>query len=165
MTTAQHEPGRTPTRNTRPWLIFQIEEGWRHDRVNRYRDDWPNMDRILDRIRQALVPLLPAYRVAVLLYPVHFYNRNGWGESGGTMPASRIHPGLHHFLSFFEASVTALVVQARRGALARLALAGATPGQVSRILMAQLAIVAAAGALVGTLLAIAALPTALAMLD
>ncbi|HQD21848.1 MAG TPA: hypothetical protein PKY27_06290 [Arachnia sp.] len=61
-------------------------------------------------------------------------------------------------------AVTALVVQARRGALARLALAGATPGQVSRILMAQLAIVAAAGALVGTLLAIAALPTALAML-
>lgn len=104
MTTAQHEPGRTPTRNTRPWLIFQIEEGWRHDRVNRYRDDWPDMDRFLDRIRQALVPLLPAYRVAVLLYPVHFYNRNGWGESGGTMPASRIHPGLHHFLSFFEAT-------------------------------------------------------------
>ncbi|MBK7820701.1 MAG: hypothetical protein IPJ61_06400 [Tessaracoccus sp.] len=61
-------------------------------------------------------------------------------------------------------AVTALVVQARRGALARLALAGATPGQVSRILMAQLTLVAAAGAVLGTALAVAALPTALAAL-
>lgn len=52
------------------------------------------------------------------------------------------------------AAVTGLVVQARRGALARLALAGATPGQVSRILLAQVAVVSALGAVVGGTLAL-----------
>lgn len=58
-------------------------------------------------------------------------------------------------------AVTGLVVQARRGALARLALAGATPAQVSRILLAQLAIVAIAGSVAGAALAILMLPAVL----
>ena len=57
-------------------------------------------------------------------------------------------------------AVTGLVVESRRGALARLALAGATPGQVSRILLAQLAVVAGLGALIGAILAIAFTPAA-----
>lgn len=61
-------------------------------------------------------------------------------------------------------AVTGLVVEARRGALARLALAGATPGQVSLILLAQLAIVSLAGALIGVLLAVVLLPGAVGML-
>ncbi|MFT3889906.1 MAG: hypothetical protein QM713_17315 [Arachnia sp.] len=59
-------------------------------------------------------------------------------------------------------AVTGLVVQARRGALARLALAGATPGQVSRILLGQLAIVAIAGSVVGIVIAIVVQPFAVA---
>lgn len=57
-------------------------------------------------------------------------------------------------------AVTGLVVQARRGSLARLALAGATPRQVARIVLAQVAVVAAFGALVGAVLALLALPGA-----
>ena len=59
-------------------------------------------------------------------------------------------------------AVTGLVVQARRGALARLSLAGATPSQVSRILLGQVAAVALAGSLLGILLAIALQPLAVA---
>lgn len=57
-------------------------------------------------------------------------------------------------------AVTGLVVESRRGSLARLALAGATPGQVARILLAQLAVVAGLGAVIGAVLAIAATPAA-----
>ncbi len=59
-------------------------------------------------------------------------------------------------------AVTGLVVQARRGALARLALAGATPAQVSRILLGQVGIVALAGAVPGSVLAIIVQPFAIA---
>ncbi|WP_319947001.1 FtsX-like permease family protein [Tessaracoccus caeni] len=59
-------------------------------------------------------------------------------------------------------AVTGLVVQARRGALARLSLAGATPKQVSRILLGQLAIVALAGSVVGVVIAILVQPAAIA---
>lgn len=59
-------------------------------------------------------------------------------------------------------AVTGLVVQARRGALARLALAGATPAQVSRILLGQVGIVALAGAVLGSVLAIVVQPFAIA---
>ena len=60
-------------------------------------------------------------------------------------------------------AVTGLVVESRRGSLARLALAGATPGQVSRILLAQLALVAGVGAVLGGVLAIAAVPAAVSV--
>ncbi|WP_432558819.1 FtsX-like permease family protein [Granulicoccus sp. GXG6511] len=48
---------------------------------------------------------------------------------------------------------TALVIVSRRGAFARLALAGATPGQVVRVVMSQLVVVTLACAVVGDLLA------------
>lgn len=54
-------------------------------------------------------------------------------------------------------SSTSLVVDSRRGALARLALAGATPGDVVRSVFSQLATVAVASALVADLLAVVAL--------
>lgn len=50
-----------------------------------------------------------------------------------------------------------LVINSRRGSVARLALAGATPGQITRNLTAQLATVSLACALVGDVLALAAL--------
>ncbi|MDO5499870.1 MAG: ABC transporter permease [Propionibacteriaceae bacterium] len=50
-------------------------------------------------------------------------------------------------------SSTALVIAARRGAFARLALAGATPGQIVRVVMLQLVVVTLACALAGDLLA------------
>ncbi|WP_232548422.1 FtsX-like permease family protein [Propioniciclava soli] len=53
------------------------------------------------------------------------------------------------------ASATSLVVNARRGALARLALVGATPSQVRSTLVSQLVAVSLASALVGDLLAFA----------
>lgn len=55
-------------------------------------------------------------------------------------------------------AVTGLVVQARRGAMARLSLAGASPRQVSRILLGQLALVALAGSVAGIVLAVVAQP-------
>lgn len=58
-------------------------------------------------------------------------------------------------------AATGLVVQARRGALARLTLAGATPRQVTGILLAELAIVAFSGAVVGDILALVLLPAAM----
>lgn len=50
-----------------------------------------------------------------------------------------------------------LVVDARRGALARLALAGATPRQIVGVVMAQLVAVTIACSVLGTLIALAAL--------
>lgn len=61
-------------------------------------------------------------------------------------------------------AITGLVVQARRGALARLSLAGATPGQVSRILLSQLGIVAVASAVIGIVVAILVQPAAMTLL-
>lgn len=58
---------------------------------------------------------------------------------------------------------TALVVSARRPALARLLLAGASPGQVVRFLGVQLVVVSAASAVIGDALAVAATPAALDM--
>ncbi|MGC3955458.1 MAG: hypothetical protein QM804_14620 [Propionicimonas sp.] len=58
-------------------------------------------------------------------------------------------------------SSTSLVVDSRRGALARLALAGAAPGTVVGTVLSQLAAVAVASALVADLLAVAALRPAL----
>lgn len=52
------------------------------------------------------------------------------------------------------AASAALVIASRRGAFARLALAGATPRQVRRSLMLQLALVTLAAAVVGDLLAL-----------
>jgi len=59
---------------------------------------------------------------------------------------------------------TSLVVDSRRGSLARLALSGATPGQVVSTMMTQLAAVSLACSLVGGLLAFAALRPALRLL-
>lgn len=55
-------------------------------------------------------------------------------------------------------SSTALVIASRRGAIARLALAGATPDQVVRVILVQLAVVTLACAVVGDLLAAAVYP-------
>ncbi|MDO5682615.1 MAG: hypothetical protein Q4G46_07295 [Propionibacteriaceae bacterium] len=55
-------------------------------------------------------------------------------------------------------SSTALVIAARRGAFARLALAGATPGQVVRVVMSQLVVVTLACAVVGDILAAVLFP-------
>ncbi len=51
---------------------------------------------------------------------------------------------------------TSLVVSSRRGAVARLLLAGTTPGQVTRVLTVQVAAIATAGAVAGDLVAGAA---------
>lgn len=51
-------------------------------------------------------------------------------------------------------TATALVVNSRRGAIARLALAGAGPGQITRTMMGQLAAVALASALAGNALGV-----------
>ncbi|MGC3955459.1 MAG: hypothetical protein QM804_14625 [Propionicimonas sp.] len=52
-------------------------------------------------------------------------------------------------------SATALVVDSRRGSLARLALAGASPGQVRLTVTSQLAVVSLVCALIGAVIAIA----------
>lgn len=59
------------------------------------------------------------------------------------------------------AASTSLVVESRRGAVARLALAGATPGGVVASIVSQLTVVAVASALIGDVLAVAALRPAL----
>ena len=51
---------------------------------------------------------------------------------------------------------TSLVVTSRRGAVARLLLAGTTPGQVTRLLTVQVAAVAVAGVVIGDLVALVA---------
>lgn len=61
-------------------------------------------------------------------------------------------------------SSTALVVESRRGSLARLAISGATPGQVRGTVMTQLVAVTLASAIVGDLLAVAVLRPVLAYL-
>ncbi|WP_425307943.1 FtsX-like permease family protein [Ammonicoccus fulvus] len=53
---------------------------------------------------------------------------------------------------------TALVIASRRGAFARLALAGATPGQVVKVVMVQLVLVTIACAIVGDILAALTFP-------
>lgn len=64
------------------------------------------------------------------------------------------------FCSFVALAVvsssTSLVVASRRGAIARLLLAGATPGQVVRMLLLQLAIVTIACSVIGNAVAVAA---------
>lgn len=55
------------------------------------------------------------------------------------------------------ASATSLVIDSRRGSLARLALVGATPSEVTRTIMTQLTAVALASAVLGDVLAVAAL--------
>lgn len=58
-------------------------------------------------------------------------------------------------------SATALVVSSRRGAIARLALAGATPGQLVGALVLQLSLVSAVGSIGGAGLAVWASPAVL----
>ncbi len=53
---------------------------------------------------------------------------------------------------------TALVIASRRGAFARLALVGATPGQVVKVVMTQLVVVTIACAVIGDLLAAVTFP-------
>jgi putative ABC transport system permease protein len=60
---------------------------------------------------------------------------------------------------------TSLVVDSRRGSLARLALTGATPGQVVSTIMVQLAVVSLACSLVGDVLAFTALAPALELMS
>lgn len=84
------------------------------------------------------------------------------------IPALRFTPIWNLGLAIFGSisvigAVTGLVVQARRGSLARLSLAGATPRQVSRILLGQLAIVSVVSSVVGILVAILLQPGALAL--
>lgn len=59
-------------------------------------------------------------------------------------------------------SSTSLVIDSRRGSLARLALVGATPGQVVATLLSQLVVVSLATAVIADLLVIPALPATLA---
>lgn len=78
-------------------------------------------------------------------------------------------PGLNIvFCALIGASVigasTSLVVDSRRGSLARLALSGATPGQVVSTIMGQLTLVTVACAVVGDALALAALQPTLEIL-
>lgn len=61
-------------------------------------------------------------------------------------------------------SSTQLVIASRRGAIARLALAGASPGTVIQTLLAQLGVVALVSALIGDVIAILTLRPALALL-
>lgn len=59
---------------------------------------------------------------------------------------------------------TGLVVESRRGSLARLALTGATPGQIRGTLMSQLVVVTLVCAVLGNLLAVLALDPMLAFM-
>lgn len=59
---------------------------------------------------------------------------------------------------------TRLVIASRRGAVARLLLAGATPGQVVRALMTQLAVVTLTCSVIGSVIAAAAQPAVLQLL-
>ena len=61
-------------------------------------------------------------------------------------------------------SVTALVLDTRRGALARLVLAGATPRQLVRLIVGQLAMVSVAASTIGASLALVLLEPTLAFL-
>lgn len=61
-------------------------------------------------------------------------------------------------------AATGLVIEARRPAIARIALAGATPRQVQSLLMSQLSVIAAAGAVVGDLLAVVMLRPTMTLL-
>lgn len=61
-------------------------------------------------------------------------------------------------------SATALALSARRGALARLALNGATPGQLVLLVLVQLSAVGLLSSLIGAVLALLALKPALAFL-
>lgn len=75
-------------------------------------------------------------------------------------PAMNLVFGLVVGMMVIDAS-TSLVVDSRRGALARLALAGATPAQVVVSVGSQLALVSVFSCLVGAALAVAALPATL----
>lgn len=90
------------------------------------------------------------------------------GVTGDDIAAVEMMPTVNMVMSGLVAlavigASTALVVSARRPALARLLLAGASPGQVVRFLGVQLIVVSASSALIGDALAVAATPSALEM--
>ena len=90
------------------------------------------------------------------------------GVTGEDIAAVEMMPSVNMVMSGLVAlavigASTALVVSARRPALARLLLAGASPGQVVRFLGVQLIVVSASSALIGDALAVAATPSALDM--
>lgn len=60
---------------------------------------------------------------------------------------------------------TALVINSRRGSIARLALAGAAPGQIVRLLVAQIALASLACAVIGDVIAMATLRPTLSFIS
>lgn len=85
----------------RPWLIFLIEEGFPGDLISKYRNDYAQMDQRLDNLCRSLDDLKERFRVAVLIYPVQFYNRDAYGIQN-PQPMDYFHPALIHAMEFFE---------------------------------------------------------------
>ena len=85
--------------------MFEVGEGFRNSLVVSTRSqtaagNFSVLDDQLDNIYEALLPLSTRYRVDVLLYPCHLYNLTAQGAE--TPPLHRFHPGLLHFMDFFE---------------------------------------------------------------
>lgn len=87
--------------STRPILLFEIEEGFHEETIYRFRNLPAQLTGALERLEENLLPLTSQYDVAVLIYPVSLYKRDGWDLSTpGAL--DRTHPGLHRALEFFE---------------------------------------------------------------
>ena len=88
-----------------PRLVFEVGEGFRNSLVVSTRGqtnagNFTVLDAQLQNIHDALLSLTKFYQVDVLLYPTHLYNLTAKGAT--TAPLQRFHPGLMHFMSFFE---------------------------------------------------------------
>ncbi|MHB0997650.1 MAG: hypothetical protein ACYC27_00270 [Armatimonadota bacterium] len=85
----------------RPLLVFEIDEGFNTSLLSRCKDNFPELDGCLDNIISSLSPLTSKYEVAVLIYPTHVYDRNGY-EKSSAAPINRFHPVLKHTFEYFR---------------------------------------------------------------
>jgi hypothetical protein len=85
----------------KPWLLFEIEEGFHEELIYRNRNSSAALDTALRNINDALAPLTAQYQVGVLIYPVSLYDRNAYGKVN-PQPIDCFHPALRQTLAFFE---------------------------------------------------------------
>ena len=83
-------------------LVFQVDEGvGGYEYIAGYGYSRERLDSVLEYTVEALAPLKEKYRVAVQIYPTHYYKEEGWGKDP-SVPINRFSDDFLYAMEFFE---------------------------------------------------------------
>ncbi|MGN1098763.1 MAG: hypothetical protein ACI4S9_00330 [Christensenellales bacterium] len=107
-----NEPAEPVDDETKPTLIFQIDEGIRNlELLGQYSDNFGELDAAVDRITAACSPLKEKYDIVYHIYAHYHYRTVGFGGDA-TQPENRLSAVLKHFMNYMSEKGEQVLIEA-----------------------------------------------------